>query len=351
MKRYLAEGWEALEEAPQRPARPHLVDAVPAGIIASGFVNEIEAQQAAKKREQQVGQLQSAFVEHPVKVLGCGVRRGALNTVNIGVSLGITEGDLFELAEETPGFRLRPKASAPGTAQPDMIVVEHFDQTTDYGHLEDRGSNIWIVSPASCGQQSIGWFTATLARALGANYLSNELYGDVIYKMDETFGNSGLVQDRSCVFKSHAAYLSDDVEVPEAFQTWKRDILAHIGADHTVIVVRASGARNQATFMLQNGGPRGSVEVEREHSTVDDPDKLQALVNGLNDLTMEAYGKPTTTHNTIGSTKKEGIIHFIRDQTAADTILLFIDVEQITHGRTVAVIAMLRDALGDWAQA
>lgn len=324
------------------------VFAVPAGIIASGFVEEIDYQKEQTELNNQISVLTTAFSEKKVPKLDMSIRRGALNIEAIEVKLNISKSELIKIIGKNKKFRLRSKALHGDHSVIDSTFVEYFDVNTDYGYKSDINSNITIISTDSFGEQSIGYFTYCLSKKINANYLSNEFFGDSIYVWNEEFHNDNLLgEERGFQFKSSKAYFKDiDNEEPKpplAFYDFKNDIKSTIKPNSYCIVIRATNSKRKNAFHIIYGGNKGQTQVNIENSTFKDIDKLECFISKLKhqiELTFYEDKYLVTTHEEFG-TSSDNIINFIHESCECNVIQLMININLIAFDtfQTVKLIA------------
>jgi hypothetical protein len=180
-----------------------VIVALPAGIITSGLIEELNKKNEKKKLKRNTKSLKRAFcTERFVPVLQKEVRRGALNINSIEVKLNISKQDVIELVRCNKNLRLRAKALSGDHKVIDSTYVEYFEINTTYGSkIINPYSLLTIVSPDSHCEQSVGYFTYCLSMLLESNYITNELFGDAIYSWNETFHNDGLAIDEKYIFE------------------------------------------------------------------------------------------------------------------------------------------------------
>lgn len=151
--------------------------AVPAGILGAGFTETIEKEAAKTKLSENADKLRSMFERKLDRPTGFQVVKPYCTLNSIQARMGMTEADVIEAANETPGFRIVNLAETiPVDKNPtDRLAVEHFQANRPYGMLIDRNSPFTIVAPSNYIDPCSGYFAYYLAAIGGFNYISREI--------------------------------------------------------------------------------------------------------------------------------------------------------------------------------
>jgi hypothetical protein len=122
--------------------------AVPAGIIASGFVEEIELVKRKDELDEIYTILTSAFQfdilagQRAKALIGLThVRRRFISLADASVKLTKNNTDFFETCGLNRNLKLNKRLKSSGDEE---ILIEYFDNNTIYGTLTNRNSNIKI---------------------------------------------------------------------------------------------------------------------------------------------------------------------------------------------------------------
>ncbi|MCM1336329.1 MAG: ion transporter [Candidatus Amulumruptor caecigallinarius] len=151
--------------------------AVPAGILGSAFVDEME-QEARRERVAESGRrLRLSFQRKLDRPTGFQVCPPFQSVANVVVRQKMSENDILEAACAVPGFRISNLAATiPVANNPmDRLVVELFECNRPYGLRIDRGSRMTIVATSSYIDPCTGNFAYYLAMIGGFNLVSREL--------------------------------------------------------------------------------------------------------------------------------------------------------------------------------
>lgn len=158
--------------------------AVPAGILGSGFTDAIEHERDDEKLRANQEKLQAMFERKLDRPTGYQAINFYRSFADMQARTGLTENDIIETVENTPGYRVINLASTiPVENQPtDRLAVEHFLLNRPYGGFIDRGSKVTIIASASITDAGGGMFAFYIALFGGFNFISREIGNRTIYK-------------------------------------------------------------------------------------------------------------------------------------------------------------------------
>lgn len=200
--------------------------AVPAGILGSGFTEAIEHEKDDDKLKDNQKKLQSMFERKLDRPTGFQAVNFYKSLADIQARTGLTENDIIETVEKTPGYRVINLASTiPVEQQPtDRLAVEHFILNKPYGAFIDRGSRITIIASASVTDAGGGSFAFYVALLGGFNYISREIGNRAIYK-------SVYVKKPEVSYtEAEEEYFSDLEKLMNRKGAWSFDIFPASGA-------------------------------------------------------------------------------------------------------------------------
>lgn len=203
--------------------------AIPAGLIASGFVHEMDEEKKRKDIERKRQRINDAFHDIPNEHLGRYAPRKYITLVQAKSRLNLSEQDIITIAELHKGVRLRYKLVNKTDSYPNALLIEHYNANTNYGTLEKGESHlVTVVSPNSYDETSIGHFSNCLARMLDAAYISNELFGR----------EDGVDPNVACSFSRSSAYLRGEKGRQE-LEEFKSDIRTEVSEGTLAIVIHS----------------------------------------------------------------------------------------------------------------
>ncbi len=150
--------------------------AVPAGLIGSGFTDEIEKEEEKERNEINAKRILSGFwyiknTDSGLFVVPRYQRMSWLQT-----RLGLSQDQIIEAVAHSPILRLKDLGVAQPNSEPVVseLIVETFPVNRPYGCFIDRGSNVTIVATTSATEPSNGSFCFYLALMGGFNFVSKE---------------------------------------------------------------------------------------------------------------------------------------------------------------------------------
>lgn len=218
--------------------------AVPAGIISSGFVEEIEQIKKSEQDQHFLNKISSSFhIENLVtsirakKKINLGhVRRKFFTLSDVNYKLNIPTLSILNIAEMDKGIRVRNYNTIEGEEQ---TVLEFYDSNSSYGTFKNRNSKISVISTHSKNQPFLGHFSYALSEYLHANYISVEKYSSTDFESHKKIN-----------FAENDAYISETG--CNAIEDFKRDLRELSNENQLSILVRA-GSSNFDSFEVLNG--------------------------------------------------------------------------------------------------
>lgn len=290
--------------------------ALPAGIIASGFVEEIDKDKKIKKLRIQEEMLKEAFkIEYFVPVLRKKkelnmnhIVRKWISMNDIKYKLGLTEQTVFDIVNFSNHFRLI-NTKFNGVSQ---AGLEYLDCNRDYGQFVNRKSNITVVNMYAAIQPFFGHFSKVLADKLKANYIVNENYSKLSFKKEKQLD---LVQND--------AYLTNDF-LNSAIAEVKEDVITSLNEkDFCIFIVNA--ADNKEDLLHFNiGGTLGDDSFD-SGSLFKDKELLNKLY--MNATTMaEHYDLKVGKHHLYGKPEVNHMAWYIHNKAKCNLVLLHVNV-------------------------
>ncbi len=251
--------------------------AVPAGIIASGFVEEIENIKKEEENDHFFHKIATSFTtEHLVahirakKRLNLShIRRKLLSFNDVKFKMNVPESNLLSIAEMEKSIRLRNYMKD----GKEFTVVEFFEDNASYGTCTKRSSSVTVVSTHSKDQPFMGHFSYALSEYLNANYLSVEKYSATDFD-----------PEKSVNFAINDAFLNETAG--NALEAFKHDLLTLSTANELTIIVRAAGANFDDFEVLNGGSPE--INFCSEGGTYGDAIKLEGFKNSFKGIVDQA---------------------------------------------------------------
>jgi voltage-gated potassium channel len=248
--------------------------AIPAGIIASGFVEEIENKEQETKANENINLIKDVFAKDHLAQINRykakygleTIRRKSLSLNDLKYKLNLTEQEISILAKLNSGLRIRTfNKILDNNVKSETVNAEFFIDNSLYGTFLDNNSPITILTATSGSQPFMGHFSHALSEKLGANYLSVEKFSDsdfnpkmrVNFTTNKTFFNE----------PDHKALIAFNND------------LKKLKGKHKLIVIIGPKSSNGHTFELLNGGQKGENQLSNENSTYHPVEKLKQFAH------------------------------------------------------------------------
>lgn len=289
--------------------------ALPAGIIASGFVEEIEKDKKLKSLKDQEAKLKHAlFVEYFVPVLN---QKKALNLEHlprkwlsmndIKYKMGISESTVLDVVGFSNLFRLR-NVKISGK---DHAGLEYIEANRSYGRCLNRNSNLTIINLYASIQPYYGHFSHALADVLQANYISNE-----------NFSKLSFLEEKQLNLIVNKEYDELSVSHPSLGEL-KKDLRTLIGkGNRCLFLVNATNDDNLLQFNI--GGEKGTSSFENG-LFFQDKAKLNEVYNAAVEMANN-YEMKVLKHEKSGKPDEKHAAHWIHKETACDLLMLHVNV-------------------------
>ena len=298
--------------------------AVPSGIIASGFVEEMEEEKQGKEVDRHVRLIESSFAPTKVKALGrlaLPVRRRTLPFLQS--KLELTPEEIMFAIRASEQLRLKFEKSSPEMKVYDMTVVEHFKKNRTYGfETKHEGATLHIINPQGRAERGISHFALAMGEAGHYHVVSNEV-----------FAGSEVLQDQKCNVTMNPIFAGDDSLGFEGADAFIADAAGEVNsAEDWIIVLRSSAAHHAAQFHVVFGGQKGDTTIDEVESPTVQPEskeKLQRFLDCMNSE-MRALGHNTQTHETFTNTSPNLLHQHLYRKTGANVISLFVSIELLS---------------------
>lgn len=289
--------------------------ALPAGIIASGFIEEIENDKLLKKLISLEAKLESAFtVEYLAPVIKIKrelnlshLPRKWLSISDINYKMGITESSVLQVCEFSKKFKItNVKLDGINT-----VGLEYINLNRTYGQCINRSSKLTIVNLYPFTQPYFGHFGFALSELLQANYISNEKFGQVT-----------LLEEYRLNMINNKNYFEESISML-ALNEIKKDI-ATIMQEDGICIFMVNAGNNDYLMQFNIGSEKGDTSFDNG-IYFSDKVKLDQYFNKAK-LISDKYEKLIAKHATVGKPEKDHIVNFIHNKTKNDVLLLHINV-------------------------
>jgi CRISPR/Cas system-associated endoribonuclease Cas2 len=289
--------------------------ALPAGIIASGFIEEIENDKLFKKLTSLELKLESAFtVEYFAPVIKIKknlnlshLPRKWLSINDIKYKMGITESSVLQVCEFSKKFKIT-NVNIDGTT---TVGLEYINLNRTYGQCINRNSKLTIVNLYPFTQPYFGHFSFAISELLQANYISNE-----------KFGKFTLLEEYRLNMINNENYLEESVS-ENALNEIKNDI-STIMQEDGVCIFMVNAGNNDYLMQFNIGSEKGDTSFDNG-IYFSDKEELNQYFNKAK-LISDKYEKLIAKHATVGKPEKDHIVNFIHNKTKNDLLMLHINV-------------------------
>ncbi len=153
------------------------VFAVPAGIIGSGFIEEVEEIRGEEVAADNADKIFKSFVRKLDRATRFRTVPNFLSVAQLQVLTDMTPEEIQTAVRTQDTLRLVNLATTLQLSDnpQDRLAVIHYVKNTNYGCLIDRGSKITIVATSAFAEPGSGDFGYYLAKIGGFNYISREV--------------------------------------------------------------------------------------------------------------------------------------------------------------------------------
>jgi len=273
--------------------------ALPAGIIASGFIEEIENDKLLKKLTSLEAKLESAFtVEYYAPVIKIKrilnlthLPRKWLSINDIKYKMGITESSVLQVCEFSKKFRIN-NVKLDGI---NTVGLEYISLNRSYGQCINRNSKITIVNLNAYIQPYFGHFGCAISDVLQANYISNEKFGQFTLLKENRLNMINNESDIATIMKEDG-----------------------------ICIFMVNAGNNDYLMQFNIGSEKGDTSFDNG-IYFSNKVKLDQYFNKAK-LISDKYEKLIAKHATVGKPEKDHIVNFIHKETKNDVLLLHINV-------------------------
>jgi hypothetical protein len=288
--------------------------ALPAGIIGSGFLEEIEKRQKEKEAIEHISLVKDVFnTDHLAELKRIkkkykmeSVRRKSLTHNDLKYRLNLTDDHISEMIKRQSGLRIRTvNTILKDDSKVESILAEYYHDNRIYGSFVDKNSTITIISPLSNDQPFLGHYTFAISEIIGANYLSIE-----------KFSKSDFNPKKILDFMENRSYFQDDG--PEALEVFKEDIKTIMANTKTFIIFGAKASKGY-TYELLNGGKAGEKTLHIEESSYHPVQNLSKFADEMNSKLYED-GLRLGIHEDCGMSTEFHLLSYLKKKVGVNAL-------------------------------
>lgn len=190
---------------------------------------------------------------------------------------GLTDSEIIETVEQTPGYRvINLAATIPVEAKPmDRLAVEHFPFNRSYGCCIDRGSRVTIIASASIVDAAGGTFAFYIALMGGFNFIGREIGNRTIYRPVY------IKKDDVEYTDSEKEYFKDLEKLVDKPDSWSFDIFPASGAQEL---------EYDTSFHFGIGNGKGVESFEGDDLLVNDIETYKKFYAAFAETMEENFG-------------------------------------------------------------
>lgn len=305
--------------------------ALPAGIIASGFIEEIAKEKKRITLKAYEKKLKHAFfveyfwptmqIKEKLKIEH--LPRKWLSLNDIQFKMGISTETVMEVIAYSKLFRLR-NVKSDGA---ETVGLEYAGVNRSYGNFTDRKAGLTVVNLYSYIQPYFGHFSLVLADMLGANYISNEM-----------FNKTSLLEEHQLNLIKHSDYVTGK-DSHASLRDLKQDLKAKLGPGKTCVFL-VSAASNDNLLQFNIGADKGALGFEKGRF-FKDIEQLKPIHEKAVQLATSKE-KKVLTHENNGKPDPEHVAWWIHKETDCNLLLLHVNVG-ILKEKTVGYYQYIRE--------
>lgn len=289
--------------------------AVPAGIIASGFIEEIQTLEKNKRLAEIKRKIDFAFTKEyyaPVikikRELGLiEIPRRWLTIDDLIYKVGVTEQQATDFITSTDGYRIR---NTKVVDNPE-IGLEKWVANRSYGTCIRRDSNLVFINLYSGIQSFFGHYTSSMAFVANANYISNEKYSKATLKEGaELDFNEGINSESIKANPPFAEFIKDLNDIVDANSTCVLFIAAHKSVD---------------MLHFNGGGPKGQSGFDN-FPLFNDLEKLKDVYSDCEQFCI-SLNDHIKTNEVYGDLSQENTAWYIKRKFQCDVLLIHLNTQ------------------------
>lgn len=306
--------------------------AVPAGLLASAFIEQLEE----KRHKQIIDERIGSISRHFEKKTGGGKdfkfdafpRFASLDFLQVKFLL--SEQEIMETIRESKNLRFRALKSKPENAFSDIRIVESFQTNCSYGFRQfNEESKLVLINAIGENERGISHLAYTLAAGLNVNYIAREV---LILNLNQApvGGNTS---------KDYERYLQGETQtLNPALSEFLSDIESF--DSQTYFIILSSAASGRSDFVVEYGNDHGSTEFVQDKTSLnrekDLTELMQILEKNLHNVEYRGANKVrleydfTLEQNTIGNRNSNSLHHLVRQKTGGNVVSLYTNIKILT---------------------
>ncbi|MFN4951282.1 MAG: hypothetical protein ACK5F0_06655 [Flavobacteriales bacterium] len=306
--------------------------ALPAGLMASAFIEQLEEKRKYKIINERIQKIEKYFAQFSGggKHFQYKAHPRWISIDNAQSKFLLSEGELFECIREARSLRFRALKSSPEMKVSDLRIIESFKLNCTYGYRQFRRKRkIVLINANGNIGRGISHLSYTLAHSLDLNYLSMEV--EVLNEKGARIGGNSS--------QAYEQYLENRVEnLNPTVKEFLEDLDSYDDSYFFVVLSSAASGRND--IVLEYGNDINSNEWVAGKTTLKSEQVLNQvnslISNGLSEIKYTGANQVTLAENlnlelnTIGLNKKNSLHRLIHERTKANVISLYVNINILT---------------------
>lgn len=297
--------------------------AIPAGLLASAFIDQLGEQRKAAEIKERYSKIQDYFDQS----VGGGkhfrykanFRNASFDTLQ--AKFVFSDEQLFEAIRASPRLRFRAMKSSPELRYNDTRIVECFRLNCSYGYRHiNPNSPVMVINPIGASERGVSHLSNTLGDSLPVSLLSRET--DLYHGDDKIGGNKSIFYPR---------YIS---EGPDRFSIPFVEFMSDIALakSNGLIIIISSAASGRNHIVLEYGNKASETAWNESTTTFSTSERLDAVRKIISDTIHSVHYRTasekelkrsfTIEEGTIGMSGEDSILRTVRNMTGADVIAI-----------------------------
>ncbi len=284
------------------------VFAVPAGLLGSGFVEEMENTKKEKNNKDNVASILLAFQRKRCRHTDFYTVPIYCSVPQLQVITRLSVEEILDAIDSTNDLRLANLAQCKSVEDEgvDQLVVEHFVVNRPYGCCINRNSKVTIVETSAFVEVGMGNFAFYLAMMGGFNYISRE---------------TGAVRPYQSYYT-----IEDESSVPNL-----PDFIADLNnmanaEDHFVFYVLAASGSMEPKLPTQihfnYGGEKGDETYNNPNRTLHRTEKFEAFFQGVSKDLKQFLDFETDKQRYYDTSDSDNIMRKLKNADKVNSITL-----------------------------
>lgn len=307
------------------------VFAVPAGLIGSGFIEEVEETRRERSCQENAAKIRNAFQRMQCRYTKFQVVPIYYTIPQLQVQTGMTEDDILSAVDHVDDLRLTNLAKGqPIEDRPvDQLAVEYFVVNRPYGCCINRGSKVTIVETSNHAEAAMAGFAFYLAMIGGFNYISREL---IVKKPSQSYYN---YTDENC-----------DPYLPLFLEDLNKMAFAE---DHFVFYVLAASGGMEPKLPTQvhfnYGGKKGDETYNDPNRTLHKTEVFEAMYQDVANELKEQFDIDSDKQRYYDTSRPGNIMRKMKNADRVNNITLRVEWPMVIFDlRRYAIAKTLADA-------